>query len=125
TPTLSPSPEGGGKEAAGPSESTEPKKARVKRTKAQAVLPSPLWGGIEGGGARHAHRASTHMVERARELRNGATELERKLWYRLRALRERGLHFRRQVPFGRLVLDFACHDRRFVVEIDGDQHFTP
>ena len=33
-----------------------------------------------------------------------------------------GHRFRRQVPIGRFVADFACHDARLVVEIDGSQH---
>ena len=30
--------------------------------------------------------------------------------------------FRRQVPIGRYIADFACHAARLVVEIDGGQH---
>ena len=31
-------------------------------------------------------------------------------------------HFRRQVPIGRYVADFACLATRLVIEIDGSQH---
>jgi very-short-patch-repair endonuclease len=72
-----------------------------------------------------AHRASSHMIARARELRNNATEEERLLWYRLRSLRKHGFRFRRQSPFDRYVLDFVCHERLVVVELDGSQHGTP
>src|SRR5262249_3389630 len=45
-----------------------------------------------------------------------------KLWVRLRELRARGFHFRRQSPIARYVVDFECRRARVVVEIDGNQH---
>ena len=72
-----------------------------------------------------SHRATSHMIARARHLRNHATEEERPLWYRLRLLRKQGFRFRRQSPFDRYVLDFVCHDKKVVVELDGSQHHTP
>ena len=51
------------------------------------------------------------------------TPAERKLWYALKAHRFNGLGFRRQVPLGRYILDFICHDRNLLVEVDGRQHF--
>jgi very-short-patch-repair endonuclease len=62
------------------------------------------------------------MIARARELRNNATDEERLLWYRLRLLRKQGFRFRRQAPFERYVLDFVCHTKKVVVELDGSQH---
>ncbi|HMT14342.1 MAG TPA: DUF559 domain-containing protein [Aestuariivirga sp.] len=58
----------------------------------------------------------------ARHLRRNATDAERKLWQELRMLRNEGLHFRRQVPLGRYIADFACHGRRLIIELDGGQH---
>jgi len=55
-------------------------------------------------------------------LRNNATPQERRLWLKLRALRPQGLHFRRQVPIDRFVVDFACLRRKLIIEIDGGQH---
>jgi len=57
----------------------------------------------------------------ARKLRRDATEAERRLW---RALREGGLlwKFRRQDLIGRRVADFACPERKLVLEPDGGQH---
>jgi len=34
------------------------------------------------------------------------------------------LHFRRQVPLGRYYADFASHEARLVIEIDGVTHAT-
>ena len=31
-------------------------------------------------------------------------------------------HFRRQVWLGHYIVDFACHDLKIVIEIDGGQH---
>ncbi len=33
-----------------------------------------------------------------------------------------GLKFRRQHPFGSSIVDFYCHEKRLVVEIDGAVH---
>ncbi|MFZ1991309.1 MAG: endonuclease domain-containing protein, partial [Alphaproteobacteria bacterium] len=33
-----------------------------------------------------------------------------------------GTHFRRQVPIGHYIADFACMKARLVIEIDGEQH---
>jgi very-short-patch-repair endonuclease len=61
-------------------------------------------------------------VPKARSLRKAMTPQEVKLWLRLRQLRPQGLHFRRQVPRGRYVLDFACLRSLVAVEVDGFQH---
>ncbi|MBV8976372.1 MAG: endonuclease domain-containing protein [Alphaproteobacteria bacterium] len=58
----------------------------------------------------------------ARLLRENATDAERILWAELRAFKRGGMHFRRQAPFGRYIVDFVCHSRRLVVELDGSQH---
>jgi len=65
------------------------------------------------------------MVLRARVLRKRPTEAEHRLWRALRLLKPLGLHFRRQVPIGRYVADFACHRAKIVVELDGTQHGEP
>jgi very-short-patch-repair endonuclease len=65
---------------------------------------------------------ATTSVETARALRKGMTPQEAKVWLRLRALRQQGFHFRRQVPIGRFIVDFACLKAGLIVEIDGGQH---
>jgi len=50
------------------------------------------------------------------------TDAERKFWQIVRANRYHGLSFRRQVPIGRYIVDFICHQKGLIVEIDGSQH---
>ena len=59
---------------------------------------------------------------RARTLRHNMTEAEKQIWQILRARQMEGHKFRRQVPIGRYIADFVCHDARLIVEIDGGQH---
>jgi very-short-patch-repair endonuclease len=58
----------------------------------------------------------------ARRLRAKSTETEILLWKRLRTIETEGTHFRRQVPIGPYVADFACMAARLVIELDGSQH---
>jgi very-short-patch-repair endonuclease len=58
----------------------------------------------------------------ARLLRQRMTDAEVRLWYRLRDRRLLGCKFRRQMPIGPYVVDFACIEHRLVVELDGSQH---
>lgn len=65
-------------------------------------------------------------LSRARRLRHAMTEGERRLWQELRQFRRwYGIHVRRQVPIGPYIADFAVHDRRLVIEVDGQHHFEP
>ncbi len=52
------------------------------------------------------------------------TAAEKHLWWRLRNRQVDGCRFRRQVPIGFYITDFACLPARLVVEIDGDSHGT-
>ncbi|MDQ0466487.1 very-short-patch-repair endonuclease [Caulobacter ginsengisoli] len=60
--------------------------------------------------------------DRAHKFRREMTFTEKKLWTRLRRNALGGLHFRRQHPFGRFVLDFYCDAVRLAVEVDGGIH---
>ena len=44
------------------------------------------------------------------------------MWSILRDRRFDGVKFRRQVPIGPYIADFACLDVRLIVELDGSQH---
>ena len=61
------------------------------------------------------------LRERARELRCSPTLAERVLWMRLRG-RQLEVKFRRQLPVGGFIADFACLPLRLIVEVDGGQH---
>lgn len=58
----------------------------------------------------------------ARKLRKEMTEAEKRLWHRLRYKQIDGHRFRRQVPIGPYIADFACLASRLLIEIDGGQH---
>jgi very-short-patch-repair endonuclease len=60
--------------------------------------------------------------ETARKLRLNETEAETRLWRHLRHWPMQGTHFRRQVPIGPYIVDFACMAARLVIELDGSQH---
>lgn len=61
-------------------------------------------------------------LEFRRELRQNSTNAERKLW---KYLRDRGLNklkFRRQHSIGPYTVDFYCHEKKLVLELDGGGH---
>src|SRR3546814_8849364 len=60
--------------------------------------------------------------QRQRKLRRNPTDTERELWQSPRGKQLDGAKFRRQHPFGDYILDFACIERKLVVELDGGQH---
>lgn len=60
--------------------------------------------------------------ERAKQLRSNATDPEQALWRALKRIPVYGSHFRRQVPFGPYVADFACLKARLLIELDGGHH---
>ena len=67
-------------------------------------------------------KATRNALINARAQRRDMTEAERILWRRLRRQQFLDARFRRQVPIGPYIADFACLKARLVVEIDGSQH---
>ena len=69
-------------------------------------------------------RVPDEHLDFARKLRRDMTEAEAMLW---RGLRGRGIgaKFRRQVPIGPYVADFACTAMQLIVELDGASHDAP
>ena len=67
-------------------------------------------------------KVSPITKSRSRQLRREMTDAERRLWGLLSNRQIYGVRFRRQVPFGPFIADFASHEARLVVEIDGGQH---
>ena len=58
----------------------------------------------------------------ARKMRKAMTDAELMLWNRLRAHRLMGLGFRRQMPIGKYIVDFACPEHKLIIEVDGSSH---
>ena len=58
----------------------------------------------------------------ARNLRKALTPAETHLWYHLRRRQLARFRFRKQHPIGPYVADFACVERKLIVELDGSQH---
>jgi very-short-patch-repair endonuclease len=75
--------------------------------------------------ATHQEESFDPRVARARKLRSDMTDAERRLWWHLRRLPIEHSHFRRQATIGPYFADFACHERRLVIEVDGAQHNEP
>ena len=61
-------------------------------------------------------------LQKARALRGQQTDAEKRLWSRLRRKQVAGARFRRQMPVGPYIVDFACPSARLIVEVDGGQH---
>ena len=76
-----------------------------------------------GAKSRIIHRMRNPIAQRrSRILRNNSTDAERFLWQHLRGRQLDGYRFRRQVPIGGYIADFACLDAKLVIELDGGQH---
>jgi len=58
----------------------------------------------------------------ARKMRRVLTDAELRLWNAIRAHRLEGLAFRRQMPIAGYIVDFACPQKKLIVEVDGSQH---
>lgn len=91
----------------------------MARSKSDAgrISPPPPSVGEGRGGGRMARRRDF-----ARDLRTNMTEAESQLWPHLRKRRLHECKFRRQVVIGDYIIDFACMDRKLIVELDGSQH---
>lgn len=50
------------------------------------------------------------------------TDAERLLWRLLRNRQISGFKFRRQHPIGPFIADFACLEKKIIIELDGGQH---
>jgi very-short-patch-repair endonuclease len=63
-----------------------------------------------------------HTNPHTRALRRQSTPQEQRLWSALRNRRLDGFKFRRQHPIGAFIADFACPERKLIVELDGPSH---
>ncbi len=58
----------------------------------------------------------------AKIFRKKPTDAEYLLWGHLKGKQLGGHKFRRQVPIGDYIVDFACFSKKVVVEADGESH---
>lgn len=58
----------------------------------------------------------------AKRLRSEMPNAEYCLWQEIRRKQLAGHHFRRQLPIGPYVVDFACVKEKLIVEVDGVGH---
>jgi very-short-patch-repair endonuclease len=58
----------------------------------------------------------------ARRLRVNQTDAETVLWNRIRNRQIDGHKFVRQEPIAGYICDFACREKRLIIEVDGGQH---
>jgi very-short-patch-repair endonuclease len=70
------------------------------------------------------HMAQTipRILTNARTLRHAETAAEIRLWQQLRNRHLCGHKFVRQLPIGHFIADFACRERKLIVEVDGATH---
>lgn len=67
-------------------------------------------------------RIKKELATNARDLRSNMTDVERILWQAIRRRQLYGYRFRRRHPIGFYITDFACLDKKCVIELDGGQH---
>lgn len=65
--------------------------------------------------------ASSQIIAKAKELRKRMTPTESMLWERVRNSNT-GYKFRRQHPISIFIADFYCHEKKLVIEVDGEYH---
>lgn len=67
-------------------------------------------------------KRNTTAIETARMLRKKSTKAEKILWNVLRNRKFNNLKIRRQHPIGKYVVDFFCHEKKLIIEVDGEIH---
>ena len=61
------------------------------------------------------------LIQLGKNLRNNSTKEEIILWQHLKQ-KQLGVKFRRQQPIDKYIADFACFEKRIIIELDGSQH---
>jgi len=64
----------------------------------------------------------SHLLSRAKQLRQNGSPFEAKLWRSISRSQLGGFKFRRQHVIGNCIVDFFCPRKALIVEIDGDSH---
>jgi very-short-patch-repair endonuclease len=68
------------------------------------------------------YETNVQTLSKAHALRNKMTPAEKLLWEELRLKKIKGLKFRRQHAIGQFIVDFYCHEKKLVIEVDGGYH---
>jgi very-short-patch-repair endonuclease len=70
-------------------------------------------------------RIDPTQIARARTLRRNMTDGEKRLWWELKDFkRHYNIHVRKQSPIEPYIADFAIHEVKLIIEVDGEHHFT-
>ncbi len=128
-PSPQPSPTGRGSEELekGSQDKESQNKYQEEKSQHTSCPPLPLGEGL-GVRAEIPKLAGSNrqipkvLLERARELRKQQTPAEQILWECLRNRRLLNTKFRRQHNIGRYIVDFYCHDKLLIIELDGSIH---
>jgi very-short-patch-repair endonuclease len=94
---------------------------RGLRGEAGNSAPPPSAGEGQPRSGRERGRQQV-LRDHAKHMRSEQTPAEHRLWQILRAKRLAGYKFKRQLPIDQYIVDFACPQRRLIVEADGGQH---
>jgi crossover junction endodeoxyribonuclease RuvC len=101
----------------------------LKLAPSSPAAPSPRPSPRGGEGVRRVERSDAAKRKptetetlRAQRLRGDSTNVERLLWSKLRDRQLDEMKFRRQEPLLGFTVDFVCHERALIVELDGGQH---
>jgi very-short-patch-repair endonuclease len=62
------------------------------------------------------------LLPLAKKFRKEHTPAELTLWLYLRKKQIKGIKFKRQIPIGNYIVDFASIEHKLIIEIDGGQH---
>ena len=79
--------------------------------------PEPNFGYMTGGNNSHL------LVEMAKQMRKEPTEAEKVLWINLKT-KALNLKFRQQHLIEDYIVDFVCLEKKLIIEVDGEYHFT-
>ena len=71
--------------------------------------------------ANRSYEYNKENVKFAKDLRTNMTKQEKMLWYDFLSLLPVTAH--RQKNIGNYIVDFYCHEKRLVIELDGSQHY--
>ena len=69
-------------------------------------------------------RTQPWLTNRSRTLRANETSAEDRVWQAVRNRQLGGFKFVRQFPIGPYFADFACREKKVIIEIDGATHGT-